>query len=75
MYTMLIGDSPDHIVNLNMIHAILEYQYNTLSNDSVLSLSKDLNLTKDQIFNLKDWVHDIMHIILNIDSIHQNQTV
>lgn len=61
MFAIIIGDSPDHIINLNNIDAILTYVKETVSDNAILSIDENTTLTKSEISHLSEWVKDMIY--------------
>jgi hypothetical protein len=63
MLSIVIGDSPDHLLNLTNINSILTTFSLSMNDSAVFETSNGNTLTKSDIDNLNDWISSMMHVL------------
>ena len=63
MLSIVIGDSPDHLLNLTNINNILTTFSLSMNDSAVFETSNGNTLTKSDIDNLNDWISSMMHVL------------
>jgi hypothetical protein len=63
MLSIVIGDSPDHLLNLTNINNILTTFTLSMNDSAVFETSNGNTLTKSDIDNLTDWISSMMHVL------------
>lgn len=74
MFAIIIGDSPDHIIKLNQIDAILTHVSNIVSDEAILSINEDVTFTADQISDLSEWVKDMIYSLNHLSDSAEDNT-
>ena len=63
MLSIVVGDSPDHLLNLTNINNILTTFSLSMNDSAVFETSNGNTLTKSDIDNLNDWISSMMHVL------------
>ena len=63
MLSIVVGDSPDHLLNLTNINNILTTFSLSMNDSAVFETSNENALTKSDIDNLNDWISSMMHVL------------